>query len=240
MSKETHTRLFSLEDDFMNFKTDDLLYGFLRTLSTAEPLYEKGKPSGKCEEYLTKKEYLKNKKAIAALCGCSTRTIERHLETLFATGLIEEGIKEVNILNKDGTESYYDYACFWFPHDEKGKYKIIEKDMLSYLITTRNPQCIRVYLYLLNKYEWKKSKGQEYVFTLMELQKALGYSENTKGISTMFSNIVDSLAREGIIRYENIYEYVESEGGEIHKVPRKVLKFVANSVKQLRDPVQPL
>ena len=84
----------------------------------------------------------------------------------------------------------------------------------------------------MNKFEWKP----DYSFTLLELQKALGYSENTKGLSTMFGNIVDSLAREGIIRYENTYEYIE-ENGEIHKVPRKVLKFVAKSVNQLREPV---
>ena len=232
MSKEAHTRRFSLEEDFMNFNTDDLLYGFLRSLSTAEPLYEKGKPNGKYEEYLTKKEYLKNKKAIAAICGCSTRTVERHLERLFEMGLLDEGIKEVNIDNKDGTESHYEYSCFWFPYDESGKYKILDKEMVGYLVATRNPQCIRVYLYLLNKFEWKP----DYSFTLLELQKALGYSENTKGLSTMFGNIVDSLAREGIIRYENTYEYIE-ENGEIHKVPRKVLKFVAKSVNQLREPV---
>lgn len=229
MSEKTITRRFSLEDDFMNFNTDDLLYGFLRTLSTAEPLYEKGKLSGKFQEYLTKKEYLKNKRAIAAVCGCSTRTVERHLERLFENGLLDEGIKEVNIDNKDGTETHYEYECFWFPYDESGKYKLLDKEMLSYLIATRNPQCIRVYLYLLNKFEWKPN----YSFTLLELQRALGYSENTKGLSTMFGNIVDSLAREGIIRYENVYEYIE-ENGEIHKVPRKALKFVAKSVKQLR------
>lgn len=232
MSKEAPERRFSLEEDFMNFNTDDLLYGFLRSLSTAEPLYEKGKLSGKYQEYLTKKEYLKNKKAIAGICGCSTRTVERHLERLFECGLLEEGIKEVIIDNKDGTESSYDYPCFWFPYDEKGKYKLLDKEMVSYLVATRNPQCIRVYLYLLNKFEWKTN----YSFTLLELQKALGYSENTKGLSTMFGNIVDSLAREGIIRYENTYEYIQ-EGEELHKVPRKVLKFVAKSVNQLREPV---
>lgn len=229
MSKTEHTRRFSLEEDFMNFNTDDLLYGFLRSLSTAEPLYEKGKPNGKYEEYLTKKDYLKNKKAIAAICGCSTRTIERHLERLFEMGLLDEGIKEVNIDNKDGTENHYEYECFWFPYDESGKYKLLDKEMVGYLVSTRNPQCIRVYLYLLNKYEWKAN----YSFTLLELQKALGYSENTKGLSTMFGNIVDSLAREGIIKYENVYEYVE-ENNEIHKVPRKVLKFVAKRVSELR------
>ena len=30
-------RRFSLEEDFMNYGTDDLLYGFMRGLSTAAP-----------------------------------------------------------------------------------------------------------------------------------------------------------------------------------------------------------
>lgn len=209
----------------MNYSTDDLLYGFLRSLSTAEPLYKNGKKTGQFEEYLTKKEFIKNKKVIAGICGCSTRTIERHLNNLFEAGLLEEGIKEV--IGQNGED--YDYPCFWFPYDENGKYKLLEKDMINYLVSTRNAQCIRVYLYLLNKYEWKK----DYTFTLLELQKALGYSENTKGLSTVFSNIVDSLAREGIIRYENIYEYVQ-DAEEFHKVPRKQLKFVAKSVNQLK------
>lgn len=232
MSEKTITRLFSLEDDFMNFKTDDLLYGFLRTLSTAEPLYKKGQKTGKYEEYLTKKEYLKNKKLIAQVCGCSTRTLERHLNTLFENGLLEEGIKEVNIDNKDGTESHYEYECFWFPHDESGRYKILERDMVRYLVDTRNAQCIRVYLYLLNKYEWKP----DYSFSLLEIQKALGYAESSKSATETIKNIVESLARESIIRYEEEYEYIE-KNGEFHKVPRKILKFVATSVKQLRPPV---
>lgn len=35
-------RRFSLDEDFMNFKTDDIFYGFLRSLSTARPIYEDG------------------------------------------------------------------------------------------------------------------------------------------------------------------------------------------------------
>ena len=38
MSKDVkNPRAFSLEEQFMNFKIDDLLYGFLRGLSTVRP-----------------------------------------------------------------------------------------------------------------------------------------------------------------------------------------------------------
>jgi hypothetical protein len=36
-----HQRRFSLEEDFMSFKTSDLLYGFMRSLSTARPIGDK-------------------------------------------------------------------------------------------------------------------------------------------------------------------------------------------------------
>ena len=53
-------RRFSLEEDFMNYKVDDLLFGFMRSLSTARPIYENGKIV-KWEEYLLKKELVKKK-----------------------------------------------------------------------------------------------------------------------------------------------------------------------------------
>lgn len=221
--KQAHTRLFSLGDDFMNFKIDDLLYGFMRSLSTARPVYEEGK-AVKWQEYLLKKEFTKSKKVIAGICGCSTRTIDRHLNDLFARGLLEEGFEVIENNKKE-----YEYPCFWFPHNESNPYKIVEKDLVRYLVDTRNAQCIKVYLYLLNKYEWK----EDYTFTLKEIQMALGYSSDCSSARTTVSNILDSFAREGIIKYENTYEYVE-ENGEVHKIPRKVLKFVATSIKELR------
>lgn len=223
MSKTEHTRLFSLGDDFMNFKTDDLLYGFMRSLSTARPIYEDGKLV-KWQEYLPKKEFAKSKKVIAGICSCSTRTIERHIEDLFVRGLLDEGIE---VVEADGKK--YEYNCYWFPHNEEQPYKIVEKDLVRYLVDTRNAQCIKVYLYLLNKYEWKAN----YSFTIKELQEALGYAGDCPSARTTVSNILDSFAREGMIRFENTYEYIE-EHGELHKVPRKILKFVAKSVKELR------
>lgn len=206
----TIQRRFSLEEDFMNFKTDDLLYGFLRSLSTARPV-----EGGKWQEYLPKKDYMRNKKTIAGICNVSTRTIERHINNLFEAGLLEEGYEN-------------DVACFWFPYNENGRYKLLEKDMVRYLVDTRNAQCIKVYMYLLNKYEWKKN----YTFTLVEIQKALGYDETTKTATTTMGNIVDSFAREGIIEYEDDYDYIEQHG-EMHKIPVKRLKFVASSINQL-------
>lgn len=216
-------RRFSLEEDFMNFKTDDLLFGFMRCLSTARPVYEDGKPKVNenkkqvYEEYLPKLNFHKNKKTIAGICGCSTKTIDRHLANLIASGLIDEVIED-------------EKTIYLFPYDESGRYEIAEKDMIAYLIDTRNTYCIKVYLYLLNKYKWKDN----YTFTIGELKKALGYSENTKGaIETTINNILDSLAREGVIYFENSYTDIE-QYGKIVTIPIKELKFVAKSVNELK------
>lgn len=48
-------------------------------------------------------------------------------------------------------------------------------EMLSYLVNTRNSNAIKIYIYLLNKFQWK----EKYVFTLKELLVAIGYSENS-------------------------------------------------------------
>ena len=226
--ENTIQRRFSLENDFMQYSTDDLLYGFMRSLSTARPIYKDGKLET-WQEYLSKKEFAKSKKVIAGICGCSTRTIDRHINNLFAAGLLDEGIEIVEAADKDGNTKNYEYACYWFPYDESGKYKLVEKDMIRYLVDTRNAQCIKVYLYLLNAYEWKA----DYTFTLVEIQKALGYAGDCTSARTTVNNILESFSREGIISYENTFEYIEKHG-ELHKVPMKVLKFVAKSKKQLR------
>ena len=50
---KAHQRRFSLEDDFMNYDTDDLLFGAMYHLSTYHPDYRK--------LYLSRKSLLKKK-----------------------------------------------------------------------------------------------------------------------------------------------------------------------------------
>lgn len=215
------SRKFSLEQNFMNYKVDDLLYGFLRSLSTARPTGKKTKNNkDEYEEYLIYKDYVKNKKTIAGICGCSVKTVERHLNDLGEKGLISD---EIHVVKQGDKE--YEYRCLLFPIPE-GSFKIIEKELLRYLLDTRNAQCIKVYLYLLSKYEWKTG----YTFTLTEINKALGYAPTTN--TTSVNNIVESLAREGIIEYEDDYDYIEQHG-EVIATPVKRLNFVAKSKKQL-------
>lgn len=228
-----NTRVFSLEEDFMNWKTNDLLYAFMRCLSTAKPEVEEGKMvktannKVKYREYLPIKTFKKNKKVIAEICGCTTRTIDRQLEKLFECGLLDEGVEVITMNGKE-----YDYECFWFPYDYDGTFKIVDKDVIEYLVHTRNGQAIRIYLYLLNKYQWKK----DYVFTIQEIKEALGYSATTKTVDTLIKNVLASFKAEGVIKYEKFYEEVDIGGlndCKIIPVERMKLQYVATKRAEL-------
>lgn len=212
-------RRFSLEGDFMNYKTNDLLYGFMRGLSTARTFYEDGKQITR--EYLPIKTFKKNKKLIASICNVSTRQIDNQLNKLTEAGLLDEGIERIEI---NGTQ--YDYPCFWFPYNYDENYELIDINVVRYLVNTRNSQAIRVYIYLLNKYKWKK----DYIFTIRELKQALGYAESTITAIGMIRDILASFRKEGIIQFTKIYEAKEVGGLADYKtipVERMKLDFVA-------------
>lgn len=224
MSKENITRRFSLEEDFMNYSTDDLLYGFMRSISTSKENVAKGiKSEGKQlekenrTEYLTVKNFQKEKKVIAGICGCTTRTINNRLDKLKECGLVDE--QEISV---EENGKIYVYPSYTFPYNYDGKYKIIDRDMLSYLINTRNANAIRVYLYLLNA-----SYKPDYVFTQDEIKKALGYAKTTQTAEGVIKDILTSLQKEGIIRYENVWFTEMNDCGKPYPTERMVLKFVA-------------
>ena len=107
MSKEqkSHQRRFSLEDDFMNYDTDDLLFGIMYHLSTYHPEDKK--------LYLSKKSLAKNKKIIYELCDLNSQKMKRHLDKLIKNNLIAE--KDMYIANEK-------VPVYIFPFEYKEKY----------------------------------------------------------------------------------------------------------------------
>lgn len=223
MSKDVkNPRAFSLEEQFMNFKIDDLLYGFLRGLSTVRPQVG----DQEAREYLPIKQYEKNKRLIANLCGCSTKTIKRHLDRLFDNGLLEEGVETLN--GKD-------VSVYWLPPIE-GRYQIVEQDMVKYLVSTNSPNVIKIYIYLLNKYKWKRQTNEKYIFTKEELARALGYSESTRTseLYTMLNNVIMSLTLEGLISFRKIQ--CEIENCDRHKTTERMeLVYVCEKFEELEE-----
>lgn len=204
------TRRFSLEKDFMNLKTDDLIYGYIQYLATYIPekkiLYV---PTAKVSEEID---------PISIMIGKSARTAERHIHDL-----VERKLLKYEIIKLNGVDT----PCYVVPQESEGFYQIVKRDMLWYVIQTRSKFCIKIYIYLLNKYQWKKN----YHFTGVELEGALGYeNKNHNNTAIKIINVcLESLKREGIIDYTE--EMVDVKG---IKIPNKVLTYVCNDTKELR------
>ena len=214
---ENRQRRISTDEDFMKYSTDDLLYGAMYYLSTYHKTYQK--------LYLTKKNYTKSRKELYAICGLNAQSLNNHLNKLIDNGLIEKDVMKV------GEE---DVEVYTFPYNKNGKYELIENEMLWYVVSTRNKQAVRVYVYLLSKYLWKQKTGDEFIFTNKDILKALGYSPDYTLASSIVSNILESFQREGVINYEEEYEEHIMNNGTITPTPKKRLYFVARSKSELK------
>ena len=214
---EARKRRLSLENNFMNYGIDDLLFGSMYYLATFHP--------GAGKLYLTKKNYEKNRKNFYNLeDGGNAKTLKRHLDKLIEEGLVAE--EEISV-NGDK------YSSYVFPYKHSEKYQLIEAEMLWYIVSTRNRQAVKIYTQLLNWYLWKEKTDEYFIFTNKNIMKILGYSTDNKLASSMVSNVLESLAREGIIRYEEFYESNIADDGTNIPTPKKRLLFVARSKSEL-------
>lgn len=214
-----NTRRLSLEQDFMNYKVDDLLYGAMAHLATYHPIEKK--------LYLTVAAYRKNVKNFASLLDCDTRTVKRHLDALIKDGLIVQ--EKVKVNNKI-------YDAFVFIYDYNSIYQLVDNDLLWYIVSTRNKQGVKIYNQLLDWYLWKQKEGEEgYVFTNRDLMRALGYSTDTPNslVSEMISNILESFSREGVIKYADFKDSVVTAEGKVVITSRRRLQFVARTKAEL-------
>lgn len=214
-----YTRRMSLEENFMHYSIDDLLFASMVYFATYDPITKR--------LYLSKKNYGKHRKEIATLCDCTTRALRDHLKKLLSNNLVEE----TDILGEHGDT----IPSYTFPYDVKDKYQIVNNEMLWYVINTRNKQGVKVYSYLLNKFIWKRQTGEKYVFTNREIISALGYISIDYGIiSSMITNLLKSFCREGVIQITKFHEIQPNEYGNPVPVPRMGLEFVAEEIKQLK------
>lgn len=206
------TRKFSLEDDFMNLTIDDMVYGYIQHMATFAPELKK--------LYVLVDNVSMEKKDIARIIGRTPRTVTNRISKLLENGLLVEEQITLNGVNR---------LCYVIPQETKGKYQIIYDEMLYYLISTRTTDCIKIYLYLKNKYDWKQKTNEYYSFTIVEILQALGYSSNYNGnASARIQYILDSLMREGVIKWASYTEMING-----YTAPKKRLLFVATGLNEL-------
>lgn len=204
---EQYFRNISLEDNFMNYSVDDLLYAFMSYHATYDPLTN--------EYYLTERNWVKYRPLLKSII--TTRNCRNHLNSLIA--------KEIVI--HDETRMRY-----IFPHNGFKKYQPVNNAMLYYLIITSNINVIKVYIYLLNKWLWKKQTNEPYYFTLKELREALGYSgSNNEGVDAALRTILFSISKQGIIDATPTYLVINPN---TPVSPVYQLDFVAQNPKEFK------
>ena len=222
---DKYERYFSLEEDFMNYKVDDLLYGYM--FYHATPIEE---GVNKMKFYLRMKKYNTMRKNLKKLLDVDTKTLKRHLDLLINNGLIWKETMKINDKDEE---------VFIFKSDDFiGKYQKVNYTMLEYLIRTSSKQKIKMYIYLLDKYQWKLKQKDCYIFTKRELLGILGYE--TKNISStdmsygIVSDNLDSLYREGALIFEVVKMKDKMENGREVLVERLKLTWIAEALEELR------
>lgn len=178
---EKYFRNISLEDTFMNYSVDDLLYAFMSYHATFDPQTQ--------QYYLTERNWVKYRPLLKSVI--TTRNCRNHLNSLIAKGIIIHDEEHMRYI---------------FPHNGFKKYQPVNNAMLYYLIITSNMNVIKVYIYLLNKWLWKSKNNEPYYFTLKELREALGYSgSNNEGVDAALRTILFSISKQGIIDATHTY-----------------------------------
>lgn len=214
-------RSLSLKEDFMHWSVDDRLYGALLHLATYHP--------EKQVLYVTKQSVNKNRDTLKKYCASEGQEIKQDKFRRLLQKMVDRGLMQETTLfiKKKETPVY----TFLNPTDD---FQPVFDEMLWYLVCTRNRHCIKIYIYLLNKYLWKKATEDNYIFTKKELYATLGYKKTNpeKLIAELVSSILESFKNEGIFNYEKITEEYCLPNGSIVPVHKYKLLFVAQKKEE--------
>lgn len=183
-------RRFSMEDKFMkNKKVNDILYGYLQSISHLDKNDRRFVYIDEKIKFTNIERELDN--------GMKRVTLSRNFKFLEDTGFIEKGHTK-DIYNKI-------VEVYFLPYDEKSLYQMINIETLNYLVKGTNANVIKVYAYLLNKYNWKSKDDTKYVFTKKEILKKLGSSTTNQRDYDKVNVIIDVLIKLKLIEIEKFY-----------------------------------
>lgn len=189
----TYARNFSLGQDFMDKKVDDILFACMAYMTH----YDKERQ----ELYLNDSDLTDVRKYVKTLVPLTSRQITAHIKILV----------EKNLVLRD--EERNRYVIRNFIH---GQYYIVPCDILWYLIHTASKHVIQIYVYLADKYVYKKKNDRLYEFTLKELAEALGYSSHADTrTNAVIQACLVALAKQGIISAHKKWFYTNGHQSQV-------------------------
>lgn len=212
-----------MEDDFFDKRLDDILYGYLLSLTTYHP-----------EEkvlYLTKKELNKKetRKLIYAIedfkrLKAPAKTFLDRMRRYQEKGLV---IKEDIHINNSLEEVYI------FPNPTN-RYYLIDKRLLYYICTVSSTGVLQTYIYLADKMQYAKSKNELWSFSATEIAIKLGYNSKNEAAIKSVKSYLAALQNSRIIDYVDYYETTNNN----IQVPKKRLTKVATTLEKILTPEQ--
>lgn len=178
----------------MDKKVDDILFACMAYMTH----YDKERQ----ELYLNDSDLTDVRKYVKTLVSLTSRQITAHIKVLV----------EKNLILRD--EERNRYVIRNFIH---GQYYIVPCDILWYLIHTASKHVIQIYVYLADKYVYKKKNSRLYEFTLKELAGALGY--NTSNYQSYTNEVIKTcltaLAKQGIISAHKKWFYTNGHQSQV-------------------------
>ena len=213
MDNEEQKRRIPLDKKFMTKKINDVLYGYLQVKSTLNTETNM--------RYIKKDDVNFTEIEEDLKYTFKRRTLVNHLSNLINYGFIGES-EMIDTYGKS-------MKVYTFPYNTDSIYKLIPIETLRYLVDTANPSVVSIYVYLLNKWEWK---GNKYIFTEAELIKnCLGVTSTSNNRDYIrVNNVLTCLVNNGLIGYKKIYS--KKNGVPVKK--KKLLR-VSTIYKGKRD-----
>lgn len=100
--------------------------------------------------------------------------------------------------------------AYELPYDKQQLYKLIPIDTLIYILSVGSQNLLKIYVYLLSKYQWKIANNDYYRFTYKELIKeCLGMKSVTNSRDyTIVRNCLDALIKFKLIELSLDYDRV--------------------------------
>ncbi|HII4509140.1 TPA: hypothetical protein ACY4R8_002411 [Clostridium perfringens] len=187
--------------EFNKKSVNDWLYGYLQSISYVD----ENKKTFVYKEHVNQSELVekvpKNDKGKSP----SKSKISRDFNKLIALGFI----KETKVIGLNGNM----VPAYELPYDKQELYKLIPLDTLIYLLDIGSKYLIKIYIYLLNKFQWKIKSGEYYNFSYKELiRECLGMKSTTNSRDyTIVRNCLDALIKLKMLELGTDYNRINGQ-----------------------------
>lgn len=199
--------------EFYNNKVDDKIYTYLICLSSGDS--EKN-------TVIFKKDMPTNKQIAEAL-GMTQRKVNIGMKHLKELNLIEYNErKEIVIIRQEN-------------------FKLIPLNLLCYLAKLPK-NTVKIFTYLLNKYEWYGKNGRNYNFTIKELIEATGrVATRKKEVYEEITNILNLLHESKLINIsKNFFKAENSKIGQTERFILNNVSFIYTELEEYKSKDKPV